>query len=180
MARTSEPVKRARAIYAKHANEQIPTPVEDIAAALGIHISFEAYEDPDVSGALYRFDDGTAVIGVNSTQSFTRQRFTIAHEIGHFDLHQGRQAFVDHAVRVNNRDGRSALAVDPEEIQANTFAAELLMPEQAVRSEFVRLLGRARPSSVEQVVDQLADRFHVSMQAMEYRLQRLDLLLPAV
>jgi Zn-dependent peptidase ImmA (M78 family) len=180
LARKNAAETTAKQIYSDHAGAQIPTPVEQIAKSLGIAISFEPYEDPNISGALYRFGDGTAIIGVNSTQSVTRQRFTIAHEIGHYCLHEGREVFVDHTVRLNMRDGRSSLAVDREEIQANAFAAELLMPSQAVREQFVRLMGRARPSTVEQVVERLADDFNVSAQAMEYRLQRLDLLAPPV
>src|SRR6266540_4610765 len=107
-----------------------PVPVEEIARQLGARLSFEHF-GPDVSGILYR-DASNAVIGVNATHAKTRQRFTIAHEIGHLHLHEGRPMFVDRSVRVDRRDANAALGLDPDEIDANSFAAALLMPQDMI------------------------------------------------
>ena len=72
------------------------------------------------------------MIGVNSLHQVHRQRFTMAHECGHLLLHRGKRVYIDHTFRVNsralvnNRDGSSASATDPEEIEAKRFAAELV------------------------------------------------------
>lgn len=153
-----------------------PVPVEEIARRLGATVSFEQFA-PDVSGVLYR-QASTAVIGVNAGHAKTRQRFTIAHEIGHLRLHRGRPMFVDHSVSVDRRDSNAALGIDPEEIEANSFAATLLMPEKMIVAEVARSsTARGRVLS-ENLVARLAKRFEVSPQALEFRLANLGLVVP--
>jgi hypothetical protein len=101
-----------------------PVPVEEIARELGVRVYFEHF-DQDISGILYR-DGANSVIGVQATHPKTRQRFTIAHEIGHLRLHKGPM-FLDHSVRVDRRDEKASLGIDLDEIEANSFAAALLM-----------------------------------------------------
>jgi Zn-dependent peptidase ImmA (M78 family) len=79
---------------------------------------------------------------------------------------------------VRFRDSRSSLAINLEEIQANRFAACLLMPEQLVEEQANRILGRAQETSREDLIAQLAQGFQVSQQAMEYRLNSLGALGP--
>ena len=64
---------------------EAPVPVEQIARRLGAQVTYEGF-DGDISGMLFR-DEGRAVIGVNSRHAPTRQRFTVAHEIGHLEMH---------------------------------------------------------------------------------------------
>ncbi|MEQ9163174.1 MAG: ImmA/IrrE family metallo-endopeptidase, partial [Ilumatobacter fluminis] len=113
------------------------------------------------------------VIVVNGQHADVRQRFTIAHELGHFLLHRGRPVIVDHLTRahVNMRDETSSLATSTEEIAANQFAASLLMPTDWVTSAINSL---DHLSSSRQVAA-LASTFDVSEQAMEYRLINLGL-----
>ena len=88
-----------------------------------------------------------------------RQRFTIAHEIGHFLLHTDEDVHIDEKRPIGRRDDLSSQAVDACEIEANQFAAELLMPESLVR-EFVRNLGSNHPeTSVEEAIEELARAF---------------------
>ena len=114
----------------------VPVPVDEIALSLGADLTYEAY-DGEVSGMIYRFDDH-AVIGVNSTHPPTRQRFTVAHEIAHYVMHAGQPMFVDRFARVNWRNGES----NQEEIEANQFAAELLMPRQFVARDVERAITK--------------------------------------
>ena len=145
-----------------------PVPVERIAQNLGIEVRFEAAED-DLSGALIRKPKGRVVIGVNSAHHSNRQRFTIAHEIGHFILHKGMKLHVDEDFRINLRDG----SVNDEEIDANAFAAELLMPTEFIGRD-IQKLGRID----QQGVERLARRYQVSSRAMEIRLTNLGLTTP--
>lgn len=145
----------------------LPIPVETIAWNLGVEIKYEPAED-SLSGALVR-NRKQVVIGVNSAHHSNRQRFTIAHEIGHFVLHRGIKLHVDEDFRVNLRDGSSSV----EEMEANAFAAELLMPASFMDRE-TRKLGRID----EQGKKRLARRFQVSVMAMEIRLANLGLAIP--
>jgi Zn-dependent peptidase ImmA (M78 family) len=151
----------------------VPVSVDAIASSLGVDLTYEAY-DGEVSGMIYRFDDH-AVIGVNSTHAPTRQRFTVAHEIGHYVMHAGQPMFVDRfAARVNWRNGAS----NPEEIDANQFAAELLMPREFVAREVERAMKKRRTIDARVLAAQLAKTFEVSTQAMEFRLANLGVLDP--
>jgi Zn-dependent peptidase ImmA (M78 family) len=125
---------------------------------------------PDVSGMLIREPSGS-VIGVNDQHAAVRQRFTVAHELGHLHLHPGRPLIVDAAVLVNLRDQVSSLATDREEIEANRFAAALLMPDVMVRAELDRL-GVIDP---DKITNRLAKIFNVSAAAMTIRLTTLGL-----
>ena len=170
-------VQKATAVLEKMGVASAPVPVEEIAGRLGAKLVFEPIEQ-DVSGMLYR-EGESAIIGVNSLHANTRQRFTIAHEIGHLLLHEGKPMFVDKLVRVNLRDATSSAATDKQEIEANRFAAELLMPVAFVESEVRDLLKRNEDISVDEFTQKMADRFKVSRQAMEIRLSTLGILDPA-
>jgi len=81
-------------------------------------------------------------------------------------------------VRVDFRDRTSSLAIDKEEIEANAFAAELLMPQEFIWEEISRRLSRRRSSPTkDELIDDLARTFKVSPQAMEYRLNNLGILI---
>lgn len=148
-----------------------PVDVGRIAEHLGAQVVEERL-DRDLSGLLYR-DGDQVVIGVNNSHAERRRRFTVAHEIGHMVLHKGRPLVLDH-VRVNFRNATSSTATDLEEIQANAFAAELLMPGAQVMAYARAALEAGRASDAALVRD-LADGFDVSEQAMEYRLVNLGL-----
>ena len=104
-----------------------PLAVEEIARARGIEVVFDPLESTEDMSGFYLRDGDRRVIGVNSAHPRVRQRFTIAHELGHALLHDVQGLHLDQAFKF--RDSRSAMAVDPEEMDANAFAAALLMPE---------------------------------------------------
>lgn len=165
--------KIAMELLKEHRIEKAPVPVERIARGLGAQLQFEPFDGKDdVSGMLFR-DDSRVVIGVNAKHVRTRQRFSIAHECGHLKLHEGKM-YVD--ARVNFRDSTSGLAVDSEEIEANQFAASLLMPRAFVLAESKKVLEKREPTDVENIVRELARVFDVSTQAMEFRLKNLGLI----
>lgn len=174
MSSPSPAEERAMKLLTETETIEPPVPVEKIAALQGAQITYTAF-DGDVSGVLYR-ESGRVLIGVNSTHAPTRQRFTIAHEVGHLLLHKGRPVVVDRLVRVNVnlRDGTSS----KEEIEANAFAAELLMPRKLIASEIDRFLKRTRRVVPQELVDELASMFRVSPEAMSYRLENLGILDP--
>jgi Zn-dependent peptidase ImmA (M78 family) len=153
-----------------------PILVEKVATHLGAVIRYQPFEH-DVSGMLFRSESGPPIIGVNSANAQVRQRFTIAHELGHLLLHKGRRLILDRLVRINFRDATSSTATDTQEIEANAFAAALLLPQPLLRERLHWHLEDVQITD-EQLVERLAKDFRVSRQAMEFRLVNLGLLTP--
>lgn len=162
--------KRAERVLAMAGVETAPVPVERVARSLGIKVKRTDLGD-DCSGILVR-NGNRAVIGVNSQHSVNRRRFSIAHEIGHFDLHSG-ETYIDRGYRVHFRDLESGSGTKREEMEANAFAAALLMPAKLVRDAFEK-----QPFELAEDDDLgiLARKFRVSTQAMTYRLMKLRII----
>lgn len=136
----------------------IPVNVTAIAAKLNVYI----LGDPGMQASGHYTPEDiklkAPLITYNPYESGTRTRFTIAHELGHHCLLHGEKD------RLTPPDFNSD-AKDQDEVQANKFAAELLMPEEAVRAMV----------SVRKITDisRLAKLFNVSRFAMAYRLEAL-------
>jgi Zn-dependent peptidase ImmA (M78 family) len=145
----------------------LPVDVQSIAEDMKVRIvGYEA--NTDLSGMLV-VRGGKAVIVYNSSNAKARQRFTIAHELAHFVLHASED-YVFH------RDDRSTKGIHREEVEANAFAAELLMPSREVLAavkSFHSQGGAEEPEPVEQLITELARKFEVSEEAMTIRLQSL-------
>jgi Zn-dependent peptidase ImmA (M78 family) len=149
-----------------------PVRPDEVAQSRGAVVLYQRMA-MDVSGVLLR-EGSQRVIGVNKDHAAVRQRFTIAHELGHLELHRGRPLILDTAVRINFRDTVSGLATDREEVEANRFAAALLMPERMIMQQF----GGAPVGDPDDLIAHLARRFHVSVAAMTNRLANLSLIVP--
>lgn len=142
--------------------QPVPVRIDEVVARHGIEL--RQGDLGDVSGLLLRQDDRT-IIGVNSRQHRTRRRFTVAHEFGHFLLHHGIKEHFDRTYVVKFRSDLSSKATDVEEIEANYFAASLLMPAQELEKEQALLALDDDPA-----VERLAKRYDVSRHAMSLRL----------
>jgi Zn-dependent peptidase ImmA (M78 family) len=145
-----------------------PVPVAEIAEACGATVVYNNFNQ-EISGLLFR-ESGKLIIGVASEQSKVRQRFTIAHELGHALLHQMVNVHVDKNFTVMFRSPASSTAQDLYEIEANTFAAELLMPESLLKED---LLTLKLDMEDDKQLSILASRYGVSTQALTYRLLNL-------
>ncbi|MFD2420396.1 ImmA/IrrE family metallo-endopeptidase [Amycolatopsis pigmentata] len=163
----------AARMLAEHGITQPPVDVEALAAESGIAVVRRPFTDGDVSGMLFR-GGKRDIIGVNSSHAVQRQRFTIAHELGHHSLHPGRELILDVPVRVNFRDNTSSTATNREEIEANAFAAALLMPEPMIRDHLDRLTATTRRDP-DTTAAALAKVFKVSVSALGFRLINLGL-----
>jgi len=137
-----------------------PVPVEDIAEdLLGLRIRVERHMGA-LSGALM---PAHRLIRVNADEPPERRRFTVAHEIAHWVVHCSEERErAPIMCRLVAEEG----AADRREREANVFAADLLMPEDAVRHRFDLLGPHAEP---------LAHEFGVSLDAMRWRLYNLEL-----
>lgn len=162
-----------------------PVDVEELAKKFSIKVTYEDFDNSDdISGMLYREEDGPALIVINSTHPVNRKRFSIAHELGHYFLHTG-ELFVDRLERVNAknkktskhfRNAKSSLAIDKKEIEANSFAANLLMPTPFIHKAISELLDRFDDITAEDVIKNLCQDFQVSQSAMSYRLENLGII----
>ena len=168
MARIKTLVRR---LLVEHSVKGPPVPVEQLAKSVGAEVRYSPFEG-DVSGMLFRHGD-QVVIGINSLHHPNRQRFSMAHEIGHLLMHQGMEVHVDHTYRVNLRNDLSSQAVDPDEIAANRFAAELLMPEEWLIRD---LRGQDIDCEGEDDLKVLARKYGVSLKALTLRLTNLGII----
>ena len=152
---------------------RVPVPIEYVAEALNLRTDASVHGE-GVSGVLV-VEGRRGAIGYNPTHPPVRQRYTIAHELGHYILHvkdlAQQSLFIDRYVAF--RADQSSQGNDSQEVEANAFGAALLMPERLVREEI-----RARGFDLDDEDDTaaLAKRFRVSTSAMSYRLVNLGLL----
>ena len=117
-----------------------------------------------VAGA-YIARTGCPLLFVNGRQTLTRQRFTVAHEFGHHRM--------SHASVVDDQQAISGKLHDPQEVRANAFAAEFLMPRDAITAWGLEHVGGA--VTLEHVL-LLAYEYGVSAQAARYALQNASVL----
>ncbi|MCR4433813.1 MAG: ImmA/IrrE family metallo-endopeptidase [Caldiserica bacterium] len=134
----------------------------------GIHLVFAALEG---DGALFK-RNGKWYCFVNSHAPSVRQRWTMAHELGHFDLHRKKEGsfpFEDQDVFF---DGQSSPFCETATIEheANLYAAELLMPKEELLENLPDLY---EPEQISSYVERLASKFEVSFEAMVRRLMDL-------
>lgn len=138
----------------------VPVDVEKIASILDFKIV--KYPFPDKLSGQVTIVEGQKIIGVNEKHSETRQRYTIAHELGHFlNGHQHYQtSYVDDHTRF----------YDPhfhQEKEADLFASELLMPKDLLEKDVADI-------GIDTV--KLSEKYQVSEQSMIIRLTSTGLM----
>jgi Zn-dependent peptidase ImmA (M78 family) len=143
---------------------EIPVDPIKVARALGIKV-WTSDLDENVAGVLVQRKSGQPEIYVSAVDHINRQRFTIAHEVGHF-IERGAKGESDAPLNyVDYRDDVSSQGSNPREMYANGFAAALLMPAAQVRRYWEQ-----NPDA-----EFLARQFEVSLAAMQHRLRNLGL-----
>ena len=152
----------------------VPTSVEKIAKAMGARLHYSPL-DEELSGMIF-IKDGVPIIGVNSLHHPNRQRFTVAHELAHLHLHRehiSQRVHVDKrfAESMLRRDTVATTGTERFEIDANQFAAALLMP----KSKLEELLAVTHLDiEDEQALEHLARKFKVSKATLQYRIRNLS------
>lgn len=156
------PARAAAAMLAKHWDGQLPVDPHRIAASLGIRVVPRGGPgDADYAYSGYFDNSGEQpVIEYNMSEALVRQRFTLAHELGHYAL---GHASSPRDTPANFNTGVS----DKAERHANRFAADLLMPEKELRL----LLQSGRYKNVRE----FARAFQTSEHAMVFRFQALGI-----
>lgn len=129
--------------------------------------------DEPLAGFLF-VTPSVGLVFVNASDPVQRQRFTAAHELGHFVLHRdamgGLVSIGDTpATILEVEDG----TIQQHEREANRFAAELLMPEEVCRARAGELQEQHGCCPRAVLEYRLAAELLVSVQAMRYRLRNL-------
>ncbi len=115
------------------------------------------------------------------------KRFTLAHELGHWELHFPNKDKKDQ-VKFNlfetssneplfkcRKEDIENSPMDWDEINANRFAAAILMPENLIQLVWQNQIHQ-KISDKEELIKKLSNIFEVSKRAMEIRLKNLKLL----
>ena len=146
----------------------------------GIHLVFTSLEG---DGALFQ-RNGEWYCFVNARAPLVRQHWTMAHELGHFDLHRKAE---DKSAPFEEKEETSDQGTSSQEVffdaqgspfketsimerEANLYAAELLMPKEDLLSDLPDLY---EPGQIPSQVEHLALKFQVSFEAVVRRLMDL-------
>jgi len=158
--RGAKRAREARAALGLDPAAPLPCLLTVVEEAAGVPVVVCAMPD-GVAGACYRGGAG-AVLWVNGRQWTPRQRFTLAHELGHVWCgHDG-------TLEVDSIATLSGVTSNPNEIQANAFAAELLVP----RAGMERVVDG--PPTLDEVVI-IAAHYGVSAIVVVHRIAQFDL-----
>ena len=153
-------------------NKQSTPPVNvfNIAHQENIELGFlskRKAHNEHIEGKIYFHTRGKQwVIRYNKENSLTGQRIAVAHELGHYFLHKASFEDTEEILFRN-------IQWDLYELQANQFAAELLMPKTMIikYGEPVADQSKSKPHFVKL----MAQTFMVSREAMQYRLYNMGL-----
>ena len=131
-----------------------------IAAEFDFTVFKSTFDSDNISGMVINSNEEKSIY-INENDSINRQRFTVAHELGHIILHHeaNEESFKEVDFRTNS-------GFDVRESQANSLAAALLMPRKKANEIWKKLKD----------VDDFADAFKVSKQAASIRLENLRLI----
>lgn len=142
-------------------------PIDDLLAfvekIVGIPVLIERFGADEIAGVLMRRADGGAFIAINADHNARRQRFTLAHELGHYQM--GHQPRVDY-VKNLHEGGNGG---NPQEVEANYFAAEFLCPRNAANDWLDR--NGVKTAGADDAA-RLAMEFGLSFSTACYRLER--------
>lgn len=160
----------------KFTDSLVDKSLKEIADENKIKVIVWDLSDMGVSWAIAKINDEIYdySIFINSKDANVRQRFTFAHELGHFFLHKDKLA-KDNLIVDNSwvkylfryKDLYNEVPEENREMEesADEFAWNLLMPEKKVRELWLRTNN----------IWLLAEAFDVSIQAMSYRIYKLNL-----
>jgi Zn-dependent peptidase ImmA (M78 family)/DNA-binding XRE family transcriptional regulator len=144
-------------------------PLEDLVRVAETELTIRVFERPlpsPIAGAFAYSDEAGACVILNLLHPRPRRAWTLAHEIGHFltARHVGDVVLLA-------EDGRSS----ERERFSDAFAPAFLLPAAAIRRRFEDVCESEGKFSTRSLV-YLARTFHVSVEAMARRLERLELL----
>ena len=151
-----------------------PVNVEAAIRDLGLTLAKNADLPDGIAGHIRRVDGDKFEIASTKKDHYYRQRFTMAHELGHYVLHRGLiGSGVDDDTKYRSTEKGDFYNSEIDEVherQANAFAATLLIPEQLIRKYVAE--------NPQATLKDTAVAFQVSPSAMRWRLKSLDIYSP--
>lgn len=143
-------------VLRKYSLTEVPTNLVKVFNNLGLKY-IELNDPEDLDGAIIEIEGKPKIAVLNKAKPITRQRFTLAHELGHIFLeHKKRDIYDAEAAREAEEDLNLSIKKPPREVEADVFASELLIPYAQLK----------RYHSEINEVDKLAKVFVVSREAM--------------
>ncbi|WP_437876372.1 ImmA/IrrE family metallo-endopeptidase [Sorangium sp. So ce513] len=130
----------------------------------GLRIFYLDHLPPKLSAFLIWSDDIGACVAINRAHPLERQRWSLAHELGHFLRDREAGDILDEDVSLRH----------VSEIFPESFAKEFLLPAAGVQKRFTERCRSGKFTPVD--LSALARAFEVSFQAMALRLEELRLL----
>ena len=147
---------RVKSMLEKLNITEAPIPVEDVTKLFSLKVKYYPKFPDSISGTIIK-EENLNVIGVNKNHPKVRQRFTIAHELGHYIMGHDEKTNLDDSFDKNT----------DKEREANKFAGELLMPYDLLKSNIEK---------DNHDIPILAKKYEVSEQAMSIRLLETGLI----
>jgi hypothetical protein len=144
-------------------------PIADIVSVIEARLDIPVFLTPlpgAVAGLAHRVDGRWYVVGDSAKSPPGRLRFTLAHELGH--VWMNHTPSVDDDATLDRTDDGS----DAQEVEANYFAAELLMPREMV---FDHYGARSKSVDIVERVVGLASLAGTTIWVAFYRLGTCDL-----
>lgn len=161
-----------------------PVDLQKLCGAIGVPVTYGTSFEKLYSGEISLDKHGNVDIWINSMDHPNRQRFSLAHELGHLinDLipHIERHEEVKFEDPATNFKRSGAAVI--EEYAANEFAASLLMPKKLVIKEgkkiikFLKNKSSTEKVSKDEFIAKMSEKFEVSEQAMEIRLKVIGII----
>ena len=154
-----------KAIFAQRPDIPIPVPIEEMVVANDISKIERLANAPEFVGMLAT--DETKSFGqiwIGEEMRATRQRFTIAHEFGHFLLPHHKQMKYQCSSKDINQVEKGGTPEAEKEWEANRFAAELMLPKH----HFIKRLGKVASPCLSHI-ERLSTDFNMSVEATARR-----------
>lgn len=163
---------------------EAPVDLKKLANKLNIDVRYVEFSDETSGKIKYNYSDDNVVISINKLEFEPRQRFSLAHELGHYIYD------IDFENNTEIQDTEQTLfrkdVVNPIEKRANKYAEKLLMPKELFIAEVDRIKKEMFPNldnklgvqRIYQIIENVADKFQVSKPAAIMRLASVGKISP--
>lgn len=152
-------------VYESKEAISVPIDISKITDKYGFKVKRGKFKNPDISGEYIK---KSKEILVTTDDIYERQIFTVAHELGHYFLHNEK----DQETFNRNQFTEIDSADSKPEAESNWFAAALLMPEEIIKKYFKESVKISQSSKI----NDLSKIFGVSHTAAYFRLKNLNLI----
>lgn len=153
-------------------NEPVPN-LWELVRERGVALTFPRLGEHAGDG-LYKWSGKTGLITANaSMRSRLRLRFTVAHELGHHELHRPAEGAYEHADKDIFDPGKRG---DPVEQEANAFAGHLLAPAPALIFALREWQVLGPQQVTPQLIARLMQRFGISFETAVFRLHNTSVI----